>query len=139
MEKPQKDSLYRATLFVLRRCKESDPDRLDISFAEMDAVDGQDPLATFVDAVEFLQRLGVVYYDDIDQDKAAVRGVELTAIGKQLLNSQPFGLVTHSTLGERIVAVSRSGSKRAMEETMSMVVRTIAGGGLAAAMVLTQG
>jgi hypothetical protein len=135
---PHRESLYRVTLYLLRRCSEMPLVRINVAAAEMERVDGTDPESVFADGVEFLQRLGVIEYRALDDTGTKVIDVQLTASARHLLSSRPRELVTHSSLGDKIVAVSKSGSKRAVEETMGLLVRTIANAGSLAAAISLQ-
>ncbi|MGQ0639200.1 MAG: hypothetical protein ACT4P6_00270 [Gemmatimonadaceae bacterium] len=105
------------------------PVQTNVAAAEIERSPDTDPEGVFADAVEFLRRLGVIDYKAIDEAGTIVTAVRLTDAGRQLLDSRPRLLTANISLGDHIVAVSKSGSKRAVEETMSIIVRTIANAG----------
>jgi len=119
------DDFNRGAALVLERLYQAFPREVYVKVEELDPGAADQRLTTYAATMDFLLREGFIHGRKIADGRAPYRAV-LTSKGLAVLNSVPDALKERTTLGTRIGAALKTGTKEAVNSAISQVISVAA-------------
>lgn len=116
------DDFNEAVAVILAKLYETFPRGTLLVVRDLAKDASDDRLGNFGGTISFLQKEGFISYESRLRDEQ-FNGVVLTSKGLAILNSTPESLKESKSLGSKLVAVLKEGSKEAIKALVQQVIR----------------